>query len=315
MNMEGADLARREIAQATRSLTGERASQRVRRIALVGCDDSVDAMRAAKHLVDDVGVPAIVGFGSGKEIEEVAGALLINRRVLTMASVTTSPLVTRLPQPADLPRMVWRTTYSIEAAADATAHLLHDALEPLDEARKGATRVTLVRVDNRGGGWFAEALYKQLVFNGKPAVENGASYQEVTFAPADADDDLDRAADRVAKTEPSFVVVLGDQTAIASIVSRVEARSPGARKPIYVVANASPLSLASFIGTSRERRKRVFSIITVSTQTANARFVMRFDAVHPGQATRSINPGATYDAFYLLAYGAYAASSPPRRSQ
>ena len=83
---------------------------------------------AARHLVDDVGVPAILGFGSGREVVDVAGGYLIGQRVLTMATLTESPAITRLPQPTDLPRLVWRTTTNFEASAAAMAHFVHDVL-------------------------------------------------------------------------------------------------------------------------------------------------------------------------------------------
>jgi hypothetical protein len=43
----------------------------------------------------------------------------------------------------------------------------------------------------------------------------------------------------------------------------------------------------------------------VSSQTSNARFVMRFDAVYPGVANRTLNGGASYDAFYASAYAIF----------
>src|SRR5262249_1027881 len=79
MNIEGIDFARREIAGATRGLTAEGAPTRVRRIALVVCDDSSADVgaRGAHHLVDDLGVPAVLGFGSGRRFVDLAGSLFI----------------------------------------------------------------------------------------------------------------------------------------------------------------------------------------------------------------------------------------------
>src|SRR5262249_49193485 len=114
MNVAGAELARKEVAQATRSLTGAASPQHVPRHALAVCDDTQDAARAARHLLDDVGVPAILGFRSGQEIVDLAGTMLIARGVLAVASLTSSPLITRVPQPADQPRLVWRTTYGLD---------------------------------------------------------------------------------------------------------------------------------------------------------------------------------------------------------
>ena len=60
--LDAADMARRELAAATSARVSSGEGPRVRPIALVACDDRVDATRAARHLADDVGVPAILGF-------------------------------------------------------------------------------------------------------------------------------------------------------------------------------------------------------------------------------------------------------------
>ncbi len=309
INMGVFVLAPQEIALATSALDGSTASRRVRRIGLVGCDDSEDHMRAARHLVDDVGTPAILGFSW--EVADVAGSLLIQRDVLAVASMTSDPQITRLPQPSDLPQMVFRTTYSEYLAAEVIATMVEGALEPAVKANArsrapDATRVTLVRETSRGTQAFAEALYRRLRFNGKPAIDNGRDYQEVTFGHgALAADEIDRLAGKLASTAPTFVILIGDRATTVPLVDRLEARS-GAQKPTYVAAVESTAPFAPFVGTSADRRRRVFAVDALSDSTANARFVMRYNATHPDQVTRSFNPGTSYDAFYLLAYATFA---------
>jgi branched-chain amino acid transport system substrate-binding protein len=302
----GTDLARREIAQATRALDGSNASLRVRRIALVACDDSEDALRAARHLVEDIGAPAILGFRSGGEVVDVAGSLLVQRRVLAVATLTSDPRITRLPQPPRLPRMVWRTAYSMDGVAEATAAMIHDALEP---AVVGGTRVVVIRSDGPAPQAFAESLYRRLRFNGKSAKDNGANYEEVTV-PGDtiATEDLARTADRVASLRPSFVVMLLQPDEEVALVAAIEASSK-ARKPVYLAAIRNAGDFAQFVGFSADRRSRLLAIDSLSDSLANARFVLRYNAAYAGRdaVTREVNPGATYDAFYLLAYGTFAA--------
>ena len=52
--------------------------------------------------------------------------------------------------------MVWRTTFSIDIAAEATAQFVHKLLEL--RAARGTTRIALARVDNGGGMWFGCGL-------------------------------------------------------------------------------------------------------------------------------------------------------------
>src|SRR5207302_5940348 len=165
MNVAGADFARRELAQTTRALADPNAPLRVRRIALAMCDDSENAERAARHLADDVGVPAILGFRSGQEVVDLATSTLVHRQIVSVASLTSSPLITRIPQPPDAPRLVWRTTFSLEDVARAAAHMVHDFVEPRRPAGARTTRVTLVRGDDSARTFFSRAMLDDLVFN------------------------------------------------------------------------------------------------------------------------------------------------------
>jgi ABC-type branched-subunit amino acid transport system substrate-binding protein len=304
MNLEGVDFARREIAEATRSLHGATASSRVRRIALVACDDAVDPMRAAHHLVDDVGVPAILGFGSGQKVIDVAGSLLIGRGVLTVASLTPSPLITRLPQPPDLPPMVWRTTFGLDDVAVATAKIVHDVIEP---RTPHPTRVVLAREASPSALSFGEALYGALVFNGKPAVDNGHAYRQVTFprgplAPAD----VASTADAILTAAPSIVVVMAGDPSVADVVARVESRWTSGPRPTYLLGNLPIASFASYLGANVDRRRRLLVISPQSPPTAGGRFVLRYNDAHTAKLSPKVDPGSSYDAFYLLAYGAFA---------
>jgi hypothetical protein len=306
MNLDAVDLARSEVAATTRALAGSGASVHVRRIALVGCDDSVDAMRAAKHLAEDVGVPAILGFRSGKEVVDVAGSLLIQHRILTMATLTESPTITRLPQPADLPRMVWRTTNNFEETATATARFLHDILEP--RAKTKPTRVVLVRKDDPTSLVpFAETFYRTLVIDDRPAADSGSAYQEIPIAQSDAGTNaLTSAAARIAAASPTFVVLYLDASN-EELVESIEAQWPaGVPRPTYVIGENTTSILHDFLGTSAERRRRVFSTSPIAMPTATGRFLMRFAAAHPNEATLTLNPSSSYDGFYALAYAAFA---------
>jgi tRNA A-37 threonylcarbamoyl transferase component Bud32/ABC-type branched-subunit amino acid transport system substrate-binding protein len=305
MNLEGVDFARREIAEATRSLHGATASSRVRRIALVACDDTVDPMRAAHHLVDDVGVPAILGFGSGQKVIDVAGSFLIGRGVLTVASITPSPLITRLPQPRDLPPMVWRTTFDLDDVAIAAARVIHDVFEPRVHH---PVRVVLARDTSATALSFGEALYGALVFNGRPAVENGRDYQQVTFprgqlAPAD----VKAATDRIAEAAPTVVVFMGgDEAGLAAIAEAVEnGRSTGPR-PIYLLGNANLTRFATYLGASVDRRQRLYTIYLRPLPSAAGRFVLRYNETHATPIDLTRTPSTSYDAFFLLAYGVFA---------
>ncbi len=303
---EAAELARLEIASATGVLDGKNGSFVSRPVALVTCDDAVDAWRAATHLVDDVGVPAVLGFGGGKEAIKLASTMLIPRGVLSVSTLSSSPQITRLPQPPG-PRMVWNTVYDTNNLAEATAKLITSAVEPLAAKGHRPTRVVLIR---DAGTWtlgFAETLFRDLVFNGRSAVDNGDGYQEFTMEGKASPDspEIGPNADRVVAAAPTIIVAFTSDWTPS--IAAIEARLPrGAPRPIYVLPNSTLQREAG-----DEERSRSFLIMNdAGDGPANAHFVMRYnDARLTTQVTRISNPGATYDAVYLLTYAAFA--SPP----
>ena len=304
MNLDGVDFARSEIARAIDSLEGSKAEGRVRHLALVGCDDSEDAPRAAHHLVDDIGVPAILGFRSGEEIISLAGSLLIQKQVIAISTITANPLITRIPQPADEPRLVWRTSYNFDSLGEATAAFVHDALEPRRQT-KGDTRVVLIRTDNANSVAFAEHFYRSLVFNDKPALENGHTYAEIVVE-KNADGGVGLVVDQLVRAGPSIVVFFAGPS-LPEIVQTFEARADApAPRPTYILPNNSTAALDPFIGSNAGRRHRVYAIQSVSNSMPNARFVIRYNQTRHAHVSRVTNPSASYDAFYTVAYAAFA---------
>ena len=301
VNMDGADFARSEVARTMGRLEG--APGRARPIALVECDDSEDAERAARHLVDDVGVPGILGFGSSEELVSLAGSFLIPHRVVSVASLTPDPLTGRIPQPANQARLVWRTTYSYDALATATAAVVHDVLEPRRQA-SGETRVVLVRSGDVSMGAFAETFYRDLVFNKKPAIDNGHAYQEIIQS-SNGEPSRDAIADLIVQGQPSIVVLM--ITSPLELMNRVESHSRG--RPIYLLPDDDSPSFAPFVDESEDRARRVFSIQPLSSATPSGRFATRSNRERHANFARVLDPNTTYDAFYALAYASF--SVPP----
>ena len=77
------------------------------------------------------------------------------------------------------------------------------------------------------------------------------------------------------------------------------------------MSDNSTESLAEFMGADVDRRRRIFAVSSLSNETPTARFVIRYNAAHATPISRYVNPGTTYDAFYLLAYAAWALGRVP----
>jgi serine/threonine-protein kinase len=318
---QAVDLARSDFAQMLRGTNARAEAGDVHPIGIVACDDSVDAARAARHLVDEVGVPAVIGFRTSKEVIDLATSLFIPRGVLTFAALNTSPIITSLPRAPGQPRMVFRTTYSSAEAAAPIGMLVAGVLEPQVRALPGAVRagaplrVALLRQDDAAGLGFADALFRMLRYSGRSALENGSSYREMAY-PFDtggaASPDFDAIAAKLASFAPHVIVHFGADEAFLRVVDPLErAWTERSFRPRYLKPTALPPSVLEWIGTGAERRRRFLSVTTASSTSANARFVDRYAAAYAESVTRTFAPNSSYDAFYVLAYATHALGSEP----
>jgi serine/threonine-protein kinase len=307
------ELARRDFAQI---LAGSKARPHgTHPIAVLSCDDAADSRRALHHLVDEVGVPAVIGFRTSNEAIEAATSSLIPSGVLTVAALNTSPMLSSLPQPQGQPRLVWRTTYSAAEMALPIAQLVPEVLEPELRPRLGANplRVAIVRQDDATGLGFADALFRNLKFNGRSALENESSYHEFVSSLGAGDDpaEYDKLVPKLAAFAPHVIVFFGSDESLVHVAGALERGWHDPVRPRYV--RTSPLGplVHQFIGTSADRRRRFLSLTTVSTTPANARFVVRYNEAFGEGVTRTLSPNSSYDAFYLVAYATHALGDAP----
>jgi ABC-type branched-subunit amino acid transport system substrate-binding protein len=286
----------------------------VRRVAIVVCDDGAEgaAMPSARHLVDDVGVPAILGFRSGQEVADLAGAWLIERGVVSIATLSQSALVTQIPQRPDGPRMVWRTTPGIGGLATGIAAFVREYFEPRRRGGSGTTRVALLRLGTAGSVAFAQALLKSLTFNGKSAIDNGDAYQEIGVTGREPSD-VAAAARRVIDEAPAFVVMnLGLALNVSTVAAIESGWPPTIARPTYFFGLDALEPFADALGANADLRRRILAVNGTSNSAPNTHFVVRFNEANPSaHVSRTWNPGSSYDALYLLAYAANAA--PPGR--
>jgi hypothetical protein len=308
------ELARREFSQMLGKLVAPPGAPPVRPIGLVACDDSNDAERAARHLLQ-IDAPAVIGFRSSREAIDLANSFFVRGGVFTAVALNMSPFITTIPHSPGQPRLVWRTTYSSQVTALAVAALVADRLEP--EMRKNHAvssaplRVALLRPENPTGMGFADALFPVLRFNGKKAVDNGDDYRsfvihedrlgDVAAARADAEE--------IARYAPHVIVYVSSPTPLTPLLEGIEAAWPRSsrHRPDYVTITIFGEPELRFIGSNADRRRRSFGITPVASTLANARFVNRYNEVFSGgRVTRTSSPNSSYDAFYLIAYAVHA---------
>jgi serine/threonine protein kinase len=319
-SLRSIDVARGDFEQMMSSFAHSSGAAHVPPFGVLACDDTKDAMRAARHLVENVRVPAIIGFESAATLIDVGGSLLVPNGVLAVASLTTSPLATSLPMVPGQPRLVWRTTYSSADSAKAIGRVVPDLLEPQVRALPGVLagapiRVALVRSRSRGGSTFDDMLLSALRFNGKSVVDNAGDFRALVVDesdPSKLDADVSAAAQAALAFAPHVTLVILAEGAAVRFLDEVERGwSRAAYRPRYLFMTNLVAPVLDWIGTSVDRRRRAFGVAPVASRSPNVAFALHYNEVFPEKTTPSLAPSESYDAFYLLAYATYALGDVP----
>jgi hypothetical protein len=308
------DLARRELSEVLGGSAPPVGGMHARPIALVLCDESADPAGEARHLADDVEVPAVVGFRWAKPALETIAGVLVPRHVLSFITVSQAPELTGIPQAAGEPRLVWRSTLNAADTGHPTAALI-GALEPrIRAAGLGAGQMRIALVRTAGGARsrdLTDVLFRELRFNGKSALENGDAFRQYVYGADDAGVDRDAVVAKILDFAPQVIVAQG-VAFVHEIAEPLEASWHRGPRPIYLANTDLPDDAAAFVGTDAGRRRRFFGMTNVSTTTTNAELVLRYNLEFPGEpVTRAAAPSPSYDAFYMLAYAVEAIGAEP----
>ncbi len=312
------DLARRDFVEMTHGIPSHSVDGPPRPIAVIACDDTADERATARHLAEDVGAWAVVGFKNASESIDLSTLVFIPHRTF-VASENFSALVTSVPQPPEGPRLVWRIGTSSAQGAAPVARIVGDLIEPrLHRARVVSDarpmRVAFVRPRSQYALPMAEALFASLRFNGRSAQENGASYEEIVFddpTVPGASPDYGAVVRRLVDLAPQVVVFFGQDELVEPVFAPTEAKWPsGHARPYWVsTTNLVGEALFQFLGRDTDRRRRFFGVSVPASTPTNLAFTRHYNAQYAEKVTPNDAPANSYDAFYLLAYAAYAAGA------
>jgi hypothetical protein len=279
------------------------------------CDENSDAVREARHLAEDVEVPAIVGFRWAETALQTIPTELLPRHVLSFVTLSQASQLTKIPQAKDEPRLVWRSTLNSAEAARPLAALLSGVLEPRLRASglgRRPMKVALVRPANAARSRdLTDVLFRELHFNGKSALENGENFRQLVYDAADAGADRESVVSDLVDFAPQAIVYQG-LSFVREILVPLESRWRGAGRPTYLVDSDLEQGAADFVGGDAERRRRFFGVTNLSTTVTNAELVLHYNLVYPSEpVTRTGSPSPSYDAVYALAYAAEAIGAGP----
>ncbi len=281
-----------------------------RRVAFVACHDLDDPLRVARHLAENVRVPAIIGPAFSGITLDVATKVTIPAGTLLMSPSATSTAITDLQDQG----LVWRTAPSDAIQAIPLSGLAADledrirASLGMDASEKIRLAVT-VKGDAYGLG-LANAVLGQLQFNGQAALsaQNAPFFRRSDYPdPSDQPsyDFTGLVADLVAFT-PHVVLALGTTESVTKILKGIEDSWPGANRPVYVLGDGGrDTELLPLVAASPSLADRIVGTVPGRTTTQFAQFASSFKGFHQNKTPGSYADTA-YDAAYLLAYASVA---------
>ncbi|WP_394850604.1 ABC transporter substrate-binding protein [Pendulispora brunnea] len=296
---------------------------RRRPLVLVACNDQADgptAVRAAKHLTDDLGVPAIIGSGFSNITLQVANQVTIPKNVLLISPSSTSPTLTHLTDNG----LVWRTCPSDLIQAEAhlalMPHIEHDV-----KLATGAEKIK-VAVLHKGdpyGRGLVEALSPKLVFNGARAldqVDSGFFLRRDYGDPQDpnAQPDYPATVRDIVAVEPHVIFLYGTTETVTQLIAQTEATwhtSLGYR-PFYVMADGSAVpELSTYLASVPDDTRR--RMLGTKPGTVGPNFEA-FKSTYLSRVHDGTSPAATwavnaYDALYTVAFSIVAVGADPLR--
>lgn len=280
-----------------------------RPLVYVPCDEMVDPIRAATHLIDDVGVTAIIGPSRSADVLKLVSKLTVKEKVLLISPFSTAPDLTEYPDDGLLWRLLPSDSFQVNAIALELKELEKEirtarGLQPTDKIKVAVA----YRNDTWGKSMFS-AIQKVLEFNGTDIVGNGSSFLGKEYDPSG---DISSVAAPIVAFQPDVIIPLGFLEAITGIGLNVESNWPGDAnappRPMWIHSEGSKLDpLLSGIGTDDDARVRVRGTATIQDQTSPTfqSFSVRFSNKYGKAPTKS--EWDFYDAAYVLAYAAVGA--------
>jgi ABC-type branched-subunit amino acid transport system substrate-binding protein len=292
-----------------------------RPLVLVECNDNSEeetALRSARHLVDSVGVPAIVGAAYSGLTIAVATQVTIPGEVLLISPSATSVAITTLADNG----LVWRTAPSDVIQADAHVALFTLIEEQLKEQYSLThVKVAIAHKGDAYGSGLAQALTQKLVVNGAAAssATNEAYFRVTNYG--DPDDasrqpDYPSVVTGIVNQAPNIVFLFGTTETITELLSGVEAQWKSGPRPFYIMADGSSVDeLGTYLEQNDpddELRKRILGTAPGTNAQSFRTFRILYQSkINDGTSPDISGAAGAYDALYSVAYAAVAIGDQP----
>ena len=300
---QSAALAVEEINKAGGVPRGQTAAD-ARPLVLVSCDESVDLMRAAEHLVTDLRVPAIVGPNASQDVLDLSNRMTVESGVLIM---TPSGLASSIADLLDK-NLTWQMVPNDVQRGPIMIQQIN-ALEAAMKQQRGRDTVKLAvvfRDDALGVG--TRVSLNSLTLNGKPLIDPINLGTNVRIDPYDfAQLDQKGLIESYALFAPDIVVLAGTADIVPNVMLPLERAWPKDKpRPTYLtidpVKSAELLNAAAGSDDLRRRIRGTGVTPSVRSKAVYDAFRVSYELRYPGSPANGSGLGPSYDTVYAFAF-------------
>lgn len=276
-----------------------------RPLVMVSCDSSTDLIRAARHLVENIKVPAIVGPNTSQDTLDVSNQVTVKAGVAVLSPTAVAAGIADLLD-SDL---TWLMIPSDVQRAQLMLRQINDLEASIKTMRSTSSVKLSIIYRNDALGIGTRTSLDQLILNGKSLsdVSNaGSASGNVHIVPYDyKQPDQNAIVAAEAAFAPDIIVLAGTAESITKVMTPLEEQWISSERPYYFIIDPSkgPELLSAVTGNDA-LRVRVRGTGTTpakeSVAVANA-FKLDYLARY-GSAPTASGAGTSYDAAYAIAY-------------
>ena len=301
---EGAALAFREI-ETINGIPGVPGPGR-RHIGMVACNHGADPVAVARHLIEEVKVPAILGASFSGVTLRIFDSVALPNQALILSHSATSPDLTFK---TDDQGLLWRTAPSDVLQTRAMRSLLSELVRSLrksgaleeDEAPKIAL---VVKGDSAGTG-----LRRAIMGEFDTAADEGLFAVEADVKPEypnpdEFDVDWQDYIDQVLDAEPHIIIPLGTSEFVTEMMKELEDNWDPAHRPWYVLPEGDRVDELTELSDKNPSWELAGRVIGTAPGARQSRLYQAFEDHFESVYRRPPKNLAeyAYDGAYLLAY-------------
>lgn len=268
-----------EQINAVGGVPGGESSADARPLVMVSCDETVDLVRAAEHLVKDLKVPAIVGPNTSQDTLDVSAKVTVPNGTVVITPTAVASSITALSD-KDL-------TWLMVPSDVQRAPLMIDQINEIEtalktERNKEAVKLGIVfRNDALGVG--TRTSLNDLKLNGKSLTDpiNLGNHVEIDGYDF-SDPDQQAIVTKYLAFKPDIIVLAGTAEAVTKVMVPLEAQWVGDERPSYMLIDST----------------KVPELITATTNNESLRLRVRGTGITPGPTGKN-TPAEAYNGFKI----------------